>query len=398
MAATAQILAFLPLAETAQTNQWIFFIFLELLCLSLLGVLKYPNYAILIGVVWIFTAINIFTPLVISDFGYISLPPNSRIKVQVVGDVMPGFSGIASVTTDIMGFRTSGKIDYNMKPPGTIRILAIGGSTTEQIYLDDHKTWTYLLEQKLKESLKKEVEIINTGVSGLRAKHHLRTLSALTKYDIDVAIFLVGLNDWNWHIKSALSPINTAFLEAIRMDESFLWNVGKIISRLISSRRTNALDRVEDGAFYASQNDSLKRNIKKRLDISTVSSQYRRELYRIFEVCDDKSILCIFVDQPSAYDENITDDLRRRLWMTPPYETYTLSLRNMAEIAKVYNSWLLKQPANDNIKFCPVSKYFAPTTEFFYDDCHFNEGGARAMARFLAPCIRENIARRIGEE
>ena len=68
-------------------------------------------------------------------------------KVKVVGNVMPGFKDINLITTDKLGFRVNNSINYDLKIK--TRIFTIGGSTTEEIYVDDKETWSYLLEKKL---------------------------------------------------------------------------------------------------------------------------------------------------------------------------------------------------------------------------------------------------------
>lgn len=87
------------------------------------------------------------------------------------------------------------RIDY--KSTAGIRIIAIGGSTTADMLLDDRRTWAYLLQEKLKIELGRRVEVINTGVSGVRSAHHLATFSRILQYDPDFVLFLVGVNDWN---------------------------------------------------------------------------------------------------------------------------------------------------------------------------------------------------------
>ena len=72
---------------------------------------------------------------------YITLRPNLRRPIEVLGDAMPGISGVQTITTDKKGFRVTKDVDYETKPPGTLRIFAIGASTTAQIMLDDHRTW-----------------------------------------------------------------------------------------------------------------------------------------------------------------------------------------------------------------------------------------------------------------
>jgi lysophospholipase L1-like esterase len=128
-------------------------------------------------------------------------------RLELNPEVLNGFEGMQSISTDARGFRTSRPINYRSKPAKTLRILAVGASTTEDIWLDDSKTWTSLLAQKLSKSLAREVEVINSGVSGTRAEHHLLTLLASEPFAPDVAIFMMGITDWNRAIKDqARSP------------------------------------------------------------------------------------------------------------------------------------------------------------------------------------------------
>ena len=71
------------------------------------------------------------------------------------------------------------------------------------MHLDDSKIWTNLLSEKIKKTTNKNVEIINTGIGGLRAEHHYILLKRLEKYQPDLFIFLTGINDWNHHIKNS---------------------------------------------------------------------------------------------------------------------------------------------------------------------------------------------------
>ena len=58
-------------------------------------------------------------------------------------------SGTHIITSDNEGNRTNTKIDYKKKPPNTLRVVAIGGSTTMDGVTDDDKIWTNLLAKKL---------------------------------------------------------------------------------------------------------------------------------------------------------------------------------------------------------------------------------------------------------
>lgn len=62
-----------------------------------------------------------------------------------------GIEGKQLLITDEHGYRTTKKVDYGKKQAENIRIFAIGASTTAQAFIDNRKTWTGLLQDKLEE-------------------------------------------------------------------------------------------------------------------------------------------------------------------------------------------------------------------------------------------------------
>ena len=311
---------------------------------------------------------------------------------------MPGFSGVQNISTDALGFRTTKKIDYQNKG-NAYRVFTIGGSTTEEIYTDDQKTWSALLEGQLAKRLGKDVEVINTGFAGLRAPHHYKTLEHILRYKPDAAIFLMGINDWNHHIKAAIRsqeiaqdkaakdagqpPIQRSsqpsinIIQTFDLTKSILW---KSIQRVVGKKIVIQ----NDGSYYYNQNHSMTRQDWRRLEIDGVTTEYSDSVAQIISLCTKASIRCLFVNQPNAYQPSISADLTRRLWMTPPNEPYTVDLADMRRIASTYNKWLL-QRAPDNS--CDLSTALAATTDHLIDDCHFNPRGSAIVANQIHQCF-----------
>jgi lysophospholipase L1-like esterase len=322
-----------------------------------------------------------------------TLTPNYLERVQFVGDVMPGFSGVQTISTDAKGYRTNVPVDYARKPAGVFRVFAIGGSTTEQIALGDEKTWVSVLAEHLERSSGRRVEAVNTGVSGMRAEHHLVTLATIAGYEPDLVIVTMGVNDWNRHIKTGG---NRAFLffydlvEHLDMRQSVMGRAYRALHSLFAvphaDRRLPAL-RIDRGEYLSRQNNSLERSERRKFYPEAVSPNYRGYAREIASFCRSHALRCMFVDQPTAYAPDISAEVKTRLWMTPPNEDYTLSLENMAYIAQLYNSSLRAIADESQLAFCGISGRAAPTSAVFYDDCHFNEPGARRVAAMLADCV-----------
>jgi lysophospholipase L1-like esterase len=333
-----------------------------------------------------------------SPSGFLTLPSNLDYRLEVIGDGMPGFTGVQHISTDALGFRTTKKIDYQNKG-NTYRVFTIGGSTTEEIYTDDQKTWSALLEGQLTKTIGRDVEVINTGFAGLRAPHHYKTLEHILRYKPDAAIFLMGINDWNHHIKAAIraqeitqdkaakdagqpaiqrsSQQSTDIFQAFDLTKSILW---KSIQRVIGKKIVIK----NDGSYYYNQNHSVTRQDWRRLEIDDVTVEYSDSVTQIISLCKQASIRCLFVNQPNAYQPNISADLTRRLWMTPPKQSYSVDFADMRRIASTYNKWLL-QRAPDNS--CDLSTALTATTDHLIDDCHFNPRGSAIVANQIYQCF-----------
>lgn len=383
MAATVLVvIAFRPILVHPSRVVWAAFAAMLLAAWLPLLLARHRVPSMLAATLWLVVVANILvTPLLASAslHRYFALPPHLNREVHVSGDVMPGLDPVAHVSTDALGFRTSRPIDYEHKDPAVLRIATIGASTTEQIYVDDRKTWSSLLAEDLQRDLGRPVEVINTGLSGLRAVHHYKTLKFLEPYGLDAAVFLMGVNDWNRQIRDTVAPRGAWSAAEFQIDHSLLWKVG-VQLRASASGAT-------DGAFYARQNDSLNRAERRSVEITGVSDDYREWVTRILDECRAAHIRCIFLDQPSAYRASISAPLRRLLWMTPPDEPYTLSLEQMARAAQVYNDWLGSAVREHGQAFCPVADRLEASTADFYDDCHFNAGGTRKVADAVRACV-----------
>jgi lysophospholipase L1-like esterase len=339
---------------------------------------------------------NLFSPL-LNFIGepVTTLQPNLRLHVRIAGGAAFGVDGVQTITTDSKGYRTNTPIDYARKDPDTVRIVAIGGSTTEDIYLDDAKTWTSLLAARLSKALNRPVEMINTGVSGLRGWHHLLTLQESKKFSPDIAVVMMGINDWNRHIKLAQRSTThgvIAYIGRFSIEETVLFRAIRMARAFaVGLVKPAAAVREETLAYRRSRHDSLSLKDVRSFQVSEVSKDYQTSVDGIAAECRKRRMLCFFVDQPTAYDSAIEPALKHRLWMTPPDEQYTLSLDDMANIAKFYNAWLQREAEKDGVEFCGVAKDVAPTTEFFFDDCHFNERGAQRIASLVAACMEPRL-------
>jgi hypothetical protein len=193
--------------EILTNKKIILLIFFQFLILFIFFSIFFKKYFFLANFFFLLMLINFLTtPFFSLQPSFITLKPNIKKQIIINTNVMPGFNDISKISTDYKGFRTTKKINYNSKDKNIYRVFMIGGSTMEQIFLDDNKTSSALIEEMLESAIKsKKIEVINVGVSGLRAEHHFKTFLQISKYSPDLVIFMMGINDMNKDIVSCIN-------------------------------------------------------------------------------------------------------------------------------------------------------------------------------------------------
>ena len=306
------------------------------------------------------------------------------------------------ITTDSKGNRVNKTINYEKKLAETLRILAFGGSTTEQSGLENNLIWSNTLIGLVKDyriQNKKNYEMINFGISGTRSIHHYFTFKRNLELNPDIVIFLLGVNDWNYHIININEKFIFPNLEiAFDYRTSILHKVSsKLISLVkrkvltkkppkINLKKKNSVNPVKD---IIQKNIDLKNNIKNytKLDLKEVSPRYKYWLNKIIKTCEKHNIKCIFADQPSLYNISQKNN-KNKLWMNPPYKDYKISFKEMVETKDIYNLFLEKKIKEKNLKFCKLSDKIVSNEIFFVDDVHFTPKGSKAVAKNFFKCIK----------
>ena len=327
------------------------------------------------------------------------LRPNTVVRTNMVEGALPGMSGIRRFSVDGHGFRTNGPIDYAAKPPGALRIVAIGASTMEEGFIDDRETWTFRVAGQLEKSSGRKVELVNMAFAGMRADHFHRMLLESEAFRPDVAIFLMGINDWNRAIHERFDAAQSkqrkllSLLGGLSAHHTLLYRGIELVNLAVVAQLDRwgidmpAVD--SRGGEATAGNNSLERPIKVEFHPATVDAHYAARVGEIMSECRRRSIECIFLDQPTAYQPDITPELRRRLWMTPVNAAYTVSLEDAIHVARLYNGWLGAMAKERGFRFCSLSSHVPPSTEYFFDDCHYNDNGSRTVARLVSACLAD---------
>jgi hypothetical protein len=345
-----------------------------------------------------------------------TLSPNLNTVVDVRGDNLAGISGHQHITTDAKGFRTTKPVNYDAK--ADYRIFFVGASTVAQAWIDDRKSFPHRVQESLSVALGRNVEAINTAVSGIRAVHHLVTMRRIAKYHPDMYVIVPGANDWGLHITLHYDQHNpdrfehsTVHVEANRYRIKFLDyfrnytlkhtllgravnTVKYLVQAQLSGRavsRNEPTKTVTDAPFYKEVRGSLFRRDKRTFKPKSVHPGYAMTMENIVAFCKKSGATCVLVTHPHSFKPGTTKAYRERFWMTPAFEKYTLTFESMAHIAGLYNRYLIELGKKSGLPVCDLEAKIAPSLENFYDEIHYNLEGSRKAATVLHTCLLDVI-------
>ena len=343
-----------------------------------------------------------------SHSGYYVWPQNQKVVLQPAPGVLPGITGDSLFLTNEAGMR-----GRSLSARYSYRILAVGGSTTECLYLDQSETWPHLLQETLnKEQQDPQVWVGNVGKSGLNTRHHIIQIEKLLDQypSVDLVTLMVGVNDMLLRLgqDERYRPLSQegstyqrklekqAFAIVPGWDASYplykqteIWRIlRKVKQRLLDNSPRVPAQLVQDkaGNFYAAGR-TRRRNASRILDalpdLSTALIEYKQNINRIVDIVEQRNGQILIMTQPSMWRTNLSEDLSSLLLWGEVIErnrtrgvTEYYSVEALAEGMKIYNSALLEVCKQRSIHCVDLASALPKDDSVFYDDMHFNESGA----------------------
>jgi len=351
---------------------------------------------------------------------YFVWPPNFTATFdagEVIGEGVT-FPGKLTISAD--GFRGDSPTDAQVD-----RILAIGGSTTICVYLDDAKAWPRLLQRELNAGLGEErVWVGNAGRPGHSTEEHTLQVEKLLAQDptIDALVLLVGVNDLlrflpragkpgqasDWSRLDERTRVARAFSFYPGWDDETPWYRRNFVTRLARLASWHPIPmRAEGGirpmgekgewvAFlrrYRARASAFRPNLP---DLSRGIAEYVQNLHRIVDLAKAHEVAVWFVTQPVLWRAGLSAAEQASLWAGgPPWnqmqygDTY-YSAEALARGMQRYNDALLDVCRARDVPCVDAASVLPATSEIFYDDAHFTERGSALLADLLSARIRED--------
>ena len=323
--------------------------------------------------------------------------PFSRGVSATDSSVMPGVFGDSRITFNEWGVRGPSVKTLEGRQRA-VTILTIGGSTTICSALDDSEAWPQLLMNEINARQKEPYTFVgNLGMDGHATASHIAFLESLPVVrKADLLIFLVGVNDLAFAILVEGESSHRLMQETaqIRMTPGYRSLRYGYWARLKTVQLLMAVVAVVRGRHDKPVEMLIERRLMRSrsliaplppLDLSL--TEYRGRLERILKRCRELGKRCILLTQPTLWRKGLTPREESLLWLGavgPSGKKGYVSAEELANGMNRYNETLLSVCAYLKAECYDLAAAIPKDTSAFYDDCHYNESGARMVANYLA--------------
>lgn len=339
--------------------------------------------------------------------------PNMERRLNPSSEFIPGIYGDSTLTTNSTGLRGS-------DPAGeSLKILTVGGSTTACLYLDDKEAWPYLLQEKLKGHYGEDAAWVgNAGKSGCTTEHyaeHIRYIVPQAK-GIRYIISLCGVNDlhvWLRNSKDYRNRLENAYGIFHYYPVSFYGNMKRaskldiyhstIIAQRLRSLYHRSKSIIQDYtgkwliALRKKRSEAIKINIGHKFrTIDEALKSYKEKLAGMVEAAEYNNTKLILVTHPAMWRSDLSTQERKLLWWGSidtgkNKDICFASPKEMQKTLILFNRAMINFCRANEVAYIDLAGESRDHRDIFYDDCHFNEKGARIAADILYAHMREII-------
>ncbi|MCH8062442.1 MAG: hypothetical protein IH861_08060 [Chloroflexi bacterium] len=340
-------------------------------------------------------------------------PPNLAASMRPIPEILPGVEGPSLFSVNSQGIRGD-----ELDTGASYRILALGGSTTENGFLDQSEAWPQLLQRQLNERSDSRTWVGNAGKSGPNSRHHVVQMRYLLSElsEINAIVMMVGINDLtlrlgqdsqydeNYSIdtKEASRLVRRAFsVYPVEFDTAFykrlaLWGVAKKL-KAFASAGDQSQEELQRKHVTWRANRQQASGFRDRLpDMASALDEYALNLRAIAATAEKHSVRLILLTQPAMWQNEISEKQDSLLWFggigdfqnNVGGEYYSVAA--LAQALSMYNETLLDVCRDAGVECIDVASSIPHDADNFYDDVHFTEKGAESVARVVAEYLFRN--------
>jgi lysophospholipase L1-like esterase len=321
-------------------------------------------------------------------------PPRSVHAIEAEPG-LPGMKGVTRFTTNNLGFR--GDELVSPKPVDELRVFLIGGSSAECLIIDDRDSLDAVIQRTMQERVLdgKQVRVYNAGFSGDISDDHVAILTQrIVHLQADILVVFAGIND----LRAAIQghdylhfPVPARPPWMLLATQSQL---GRLGYSLVNLRRPVG-ERAQKKPIVTRYQDGVKSLQSARAASAPPvfdTRGYANNLRTLAGVAAGHGVALIFVTQQTTWASEVDSTAKDWHWMLH-VDNVRYTEDDMHRALERMNDFMRETARSMDVPLYDLARLMPKSTEFFYDDVHFNTNGARVAGTQLAAVILESVSR-----
>jgi lysophospholipase L1-like esterase len=282
----------------------------------------------------------------------------------------------------------------NCQDINTINFVSIGGSTTEQKYIDFEDTFSYILQDKLSKNNDGNFCIANAGVDGHNSLAHINSLEnwfpLIPSFSPRFYLLNMGINDAsNIRVSSENIRKNDSFFSYIKfqvISNSYLYSFIKKVRNLIGmsldlhGATTHQKNILTDFEYSATSN-----SIEFEDDIIKNAEIFGENLKEIIKIIKLRSGTPICITQEALF---VRDG--RAINRAFPYKNTYLNGFDLELSLDLINNQIKTICTNERVLLISIDDGYFEESDF-YDFVHHNPKGSAKLANLIYNSIKDQL-------
>lgn len=328
----------------------------------------------------------------VSDWLPYDVPWPKMQRVAQAAGTMPGITGEIRFTTNSIGLRGPDPGDLKQYDH---RILCVGGSTTESLYVTDEASWPWAMQTMLKNQTGKKFYVGNAGRSGQFTDNHAYLLKEYYfAPEFEWVVVLAGINDLDLTLQGTYEERVAEVPEVTLIHHSGFaarpdYRASELWMRLTQLKRrffpeVGSVEQDAGGKWYDAVRQQRREALKKGAlteppaAIAAGLERYDQGLTAIIWICRQRKQRLLLMTQPTMWRADLPPPLQDLLWTVSMDRAYSPGvLRSMMD---AYNAKMKQVAAREGVDLLDLASMLEEDDSTFYDDCHFNISGSRKVA------------------
>ncbi len=305
---------------------------------------------------------------------------------------LPGMEGIARWTTNNLGFRGDELI--SPKPVNEFRVFLIGGSTTECLILDDDDSLDAVIQKTIQQRVGNslEIKVYNAGMSGDRSDDHVAMLTQrIVHLEPNLIVVFAGIND----LLAAIGGHDFLHFATrtrppwmLLVTQSQLGRLAYHLARGQWPIRSTGEEPFETTYRFAVelQKAAAAAPVLPTIDVRA----YANNLRTLAGVARGHDVALIFMTQQTTWNSTTDPTVSDWHWLLRVGDV-RYSENAMHEALEQMNDVMREVAESMGLSLYDLGRSMPKSSDYFYDDVHFNRNGARVAGTELAELIIPHV-------